>query len=132
MFFHVGKCWISIYFLTPYPEPIFRCTSSTYQLVGQSVSHTFKFPLCLCHYRASVDKGTWYIFWKLWPTAFRLRFPKCIFPKCTFLKCSFAKCTRNLLCFESLFKVVLLCYCMKQFSKVYMNTHIFMESSSNI
>ena len=24
-----------------------------------------------------------YIFWKLWPTAFKLQFPKCIFPKCT-------------------------------------------------
>ena len=34
----------------------------------------------------SVDHGMSFIFWKLWPTAFRLRFAKCIFPMCTFVK----------------------------------------------
>ena len=38
------------------------------------------------HYRASVDKGTWYIFWKLWPTAFRLWFFQSVFFKPYFLK----------------------------------------------
>ena len=32
----------------------------------------------LDRYRAPVDHGTWYIFWKLWLTAFRLWFPKYI------------------------------------------------------
>ena len=32
-----------------------------------------------------------YIFWNLWPTAFRFQFPKCILPKCIFPKCMFPK-----------------------------------------
>ena len=45
------------------------------RLVGQSVRNTFRFPLRWCLwtiYRTFVDHGTWYIFQKLWPTAFRL------------------------------------------------------------
>ena len=34
-------------------------------------------------FRASVDNGRRYIFWKLWTTGFRLWFPKCIFAKYT-------------------------------------------------
>ena len=54
--------------------------------VGRSVGHTFKSTLCRCldRYRASMDHGTWCIFWQLWPTAFRLWFPQGIFPKCIF------------------------------------------------
>ena len=33
----------------------------------------------LIFYRATVNHGRWYIFWKLWPTTFRLWFPKSIF-----------------------------------------------------
>ena len=88
---------------------IFRCVciSSTYpgQLVGWFVSGS--------HFQistVSADHGTWYIFWKLWPTAFRLLFPKLIFLKYIFWKCIlckniFAMCTRltHLLSFASSF-----------------------------
>ena len=88
---------------------IFRCVSIsiTYpgQLVGWFVSGS--------HFQistVSADHGTWYIFWKLWPTAFRLLFPKLIFLKYIFWKCIlckniFAMCTRltHLLSFASSF-----------------------------
>ena len=34
------------------------------------------------------NHGTSYIFWKLWPTAFRFRFPKCIFCQYIFANCT--------------------------------------------
>ena len=66
---------------------IFRCVRCS---IGPSVRITFRFPLVSLdrnhRNRASVDHGTWYISWKPWPTAFRLRLPTSIFPKCIFVK----------------------------------------------
>ena len=66
-----------------------------------SVSKNYTSPHC----KASVDDGTWYIFWKLWPIAFSLLFWKYNLPKCVFLKCMFVKFTQftYLLSFASLF-----------------------------
>ena len=50
---------------------IFRYAS---WLFGQSIRHTFIFftvSVSLNHYRATADHGMSYVFWKLWPTAFR-------------------------------------------------------------
>ena len=42
-----------------------------------------------------MDHGSQYILWKLWPTAFRLQFPKCIsqsfIPKCIFASSKLCK-----------------------------------------
>ena len=57
----------------------------------------------------TVTEPSSHVFWKLWPTAFRLQFPKCNFPKCNFPNCNFPKCTRltHLLSFASLFQPML-------------------------
>ena len=39
--------------------------------------------------RVLKDHGTCYIFWKLWPTAFRFHFPKGVFLNCIIVKCIF-------------------------------------------
>ena len=57
------------------------------ELVGRLVSNTFR---CRCLWTVAERSWTtwtmwsmWYIFLKIWPTALRPRFPKCIFPMCT-------------------------------------------------
>ena len=60
----------------------YPCESVSW-LVGWSVTLSTVL-VSLGSYRASVDHGTWYIFWMLWPTAFRCQFPKYTFRKCIF------------------------------------------------
>ena len=123
---------------------IFRCVciSSTYpgQLVGWFVSGS--------HFQistVSADHGTWYIFWKLWPTAFRLWFPKLFFPKYIFWKCIlckniFAMWTRltHLLSFASSFLLPLRTLFLFNHLKTSINfktkqyIHYFLDISVNI
>ena len=52
---------------------------------------TFRFLHCRCLWTVTerpLDHGMSYISWKLWPIAFRLRFPKWICPRCIFAKCA--------------------------------------------
>ena len=53
---------------------VFRCLSISWTFpVAWSIGHTFRFPLC----------WPWaLIYLKLWPSAIRFWFPKCIFVKC--------------------------------------------------
>lgn len=65
----------------PQLKLFFRCIAGTYPCQHFQLSTVSVLLDC---FRASVDHGTWYIFRKLWPTAFRVRLPKYIFTKCEF------------------------------------------------
>ena len=65
-------CWHELFMLIlvrKWQHSLFRCVNLPQSPVSWSVDH-----------------ATWYIFCKLWPTAFR---PKCILPKCIFATCFF-------------------------------------------
>ena len=57
------------------PAPVSPLVLSDFHCVGQQL-------VSLDRQRASVDHGTWYVFWKLWPTDFI--FAKCIFQSVIF------------------------------------------------
>ena len=84
---------------------LLRCVSISRTYPEELVGWSIRWLLILSDFHCVGVSGlsqTSYIFWKLWPTAFRRWFTKRIFPKCIF-----PKCTRltHLLSFASLFNV---------------------------
>ena len=78
-------CWHELFMLLlvrKWRHSLFRCVNRP-RWVGWLVRllltlSDFQVLESLNGYRPSADHAAWYIFRKLWPTAFRPRFPKCI------------------------------------------------------